>query len=152
DIMHLLGGRIAESLILGDISTGASNDLERSTKIAHDMVVKYGMSAELGPILYGNPNDEVFLGRDYGHVSNCSNEVAAAIDREIHRLIDEAYKKGEAILTEHMDRLHAVAKYLFEHEKMDGATFTAVMEGRDPDAAPAQPETTQPTETEPKEE
>ena len=152
ELVTLLGGRIAEQNIVGDVSTGAANDIERATAIARDMVVKYGMSAELGPILYGNPNDEVFLGRDYGHVSNCSNEVAAAIDREIHRLIDEAYKKGEAILTEHMDRLHAVAKYLFEHEKMDGATFTAVMEGRDPDAAPAQPETTQPTETEPKEE
>ena len=150
ELVVLLGGRIAERLIFGDVSTGASNDIERATGIARDMVVKYGMSEELGPILYGNPNDEVFLGRDYGHVNNCSNEVAAAIDREVHRFIDEAYKKGEEILTEHMDRLHAVAKYLFEHEKMDGPTFTAVMEGRDPDApAPAEPET---TETEPKEE
>ena len=150
ELVVLLGGRIAERLIFGDVSTGASNDIERATGIARDMVVKYGMSEELGPILYGNPNDEVFLGRDYGHVNNCSNEVAAAIDREVHRFIDEAYKKGEEILTEHMDRLHAVAKYLFEHEKMDGLTFTAVMEGRDPDApAPAEPET---TETEPKEE
>ena len=128
ELVMLLGGRIAEQLIFGDVTTGASNDIERATQIARDMVVKYGMSKELGPILYGNANDEVFLGRDYGHVSNCSNEVAAAIDREIRRLIDDAYRRGEEILTEHMDRLHAVAKYLFEHEKMDGATFASIME------------------------
>ena len=152
ELVMLLGGRLAEKIIVGDVSTGAANDIERATAIARDMVVKYGMSKELGPILYGNPNDEVFLGRDYGHVSNCSNEVAAAIDREIHRLIDEAYQRGEQILTEHIDRLHAVAKYLFEHEKMDGATFAAVMEGKDPDAAPEAPAEPETTQTEPKEE
>ena len=145
ELVVLLGGRIAEQLIFGDVSTGASNDIERATAIARDMVVKYGMSEELGPILYGNPNDEVFLGRDYGHVNNCSNEVAAAIDREIHRLIDEAYRHGEQILTEHKDKLHAVAKYLFDHEKMDGPTFAAVMEGKDPDAEPSATDEPAPT-------
>lgn len=136
ELVMLLGGRIAESLIFGDVTTGASNDIERATQIARDMVVKYGMSSELGPILYANPNDEVFLGRDYGHVNNCSQEIAAKIDREIRALIDGAYQRGTQILTEHMDKLHAVAKYLFENEKMDGAQFAAMMEDK-PESAPS---------------
>lgn len=130
EIVMLLGGRIAESLSGGDVSTGASNDIERATKIARDMVVKYGMSDELGPILYASSNDEVFLGRDYGHVQNCSESVNSKIDSEIHRIIEEAYKRGEDILKSNMDKLHAVAKALFEKEKIDGETFRAIMEGK----------------------
>ena len=130
EIVMLLGGRIAESLCNGDISTGASNDIERATKIARDMVVKYGMSSELGPILYASSNDEVFLGRDYGHVQNCSESVNSKIDGEIHRIIEEAYKRGEEILNSHIDKLHAVAKMLFEKEKIDAETFKAIMEDR----------------------
>ena len=129
ELVMLLGGRIAESIIFGDVSTGAANDIERATETAKDMVVKFGMSDELGPVLYGNKNDEVFLGRDYGHVNNCSQEVAAKIDAEVHRLITEAYKRGEQILTEHKDKLNAVAKYLFDHEKMDGEEFKKIMTG-----------------------
>lgn len=125
----LLGGRIAESIIFGDVSTGAANDIERATETAKDMVVKFGMSSELGPVLYGNKNDEVFLGRDYGHVNNCSQEVAAKIDAEVYKLITTAYKRGEQILTEHKDKLNAVAKYLFDHEKMDGEEFKKIMTG-----------------------
>ncbi len=128
EITMLLGGRIAEKLCNSDISTGASNDIERATKLARDMVVKYGMSEELGPILYANSNDEVFLGRDYGHVENCSESVNALIDKEIHRIIDEAYKRGEKILSENIDKLHAVAKLLFEKEKIDGEEFKQIME------------------------
>lgn len=129
EIVMLLGGRIAEELCNGDISTGASNDIERATKIAHDMVVKYGMSEELGPVLYGNPNDEVFLGRDYGHVDNVSEEVASKIDREIKRIIDDCHKRGEEILKTHIDKLHAVAEVLFKKEKIDGEEFKRIMEG-----------------------
>lgn len=129
ELVMLLGGRIAEAIIFGDVSTGASNDIERATQTAKDMVVKYGMSADLGPVRYGNANDEVFLGRDYGHVNDCSQEVAARIDKEVHRLIDTAYKRGEQILTENRDKLNAVAKYLFDHEKMDGEEFKKIMTG-----------------------
>ncbi len=129
EIVMLLGGRIAERLHNGDnFTTGASNDIERATKIAKDMVVKYGMSDELGPILYGNSNDEVFLGRDYGHIDNVSQAVASKIDIEIKKIVDEAYKKGEEILTTHIDKLHTVAKRLFEKEKIDGDEFKEIME------------------------
>ncbi|MCQ2449138.1 MAG: ATP-dependent zinc metalloprotease FtsH [Clostridia bacterium] len=128
EIVMLLGGRIAESLCGKDISTGASNDIERATKLARDMVVKYGMSPELGPILYGNPNDEVFLGRDYGHVENCSEAVNSRIDQEIHRIVTEAYSRGETMLKENIGKLHAVAKELFEKEKITGDDFRAIME------------------------
>ena len=92
------------------------------------MVVKYGMSDELGPILYGSANDEVFLGRDYGHVDNVSQTVASKIDVEIKKIIDEAYKRGEEILTTHIDKLHAVARRLFEKEKIDADEFKEIME------------------------
>ena len=127
EIVMLLSGRIAESLCGDDISTGASNDIERATKLARDMVVKFGMSEELGPILYGSSNDEVFLGRDYGHTDNCSEAVSAKIDQEIHRIVDEAYKRGEKLLTDNMMKLHAVAKALFEREKITGEEFRAIM-------------------------
>ncbi len=133
EISMLLGGRIAEALTSKDVSTGASNDIERATQIAKDMVVKYGMSEKLGPILYGNKNDEVFLGRDYGHINNCSQEVAAEIDSEVHRIINEAYARGEKILKEHIDKLYAVGDALVEKEKLDASEFCALM-----GAAPAE--------------
>ncbi len=130
EIVMLLGGRIAEEIINGDnVSTGASNDIERATKIARDMVVKYGMSDELGPILYSNSNDEVFLGRDYGHTDNCSQEVASKIDKEIKKIIDEAYNKGKEILTTNVAKLHEVSKALFENEKLDAKEFVEIMTG-----------------------
>ena len=129
EIIMLLGGRIAETIYHGDdFTTGASNDIERATKIAKDMVVKYGMSDELGPILYGSSNDEVFLGRDYGHIDNVSQDVAAKIDKEIKKIIDEAYEAGETLLRTHIDKLHAVAKRLFEKEKIDADEFKEIME------------------------
>ena len=129
EIVMLLSGRIAEQIYHGDnFTTGASNDIERATKIARDMVVKYGMSETLGPILYGSTNEEVFLGRDYGHVDNVSQEVASKIDAEIKKIIDTAYKCGEKLLNDNIDKLHLVAKVLFEKEKIDGAEFTALME------------------------
>ena len=138
EISMLLGGRIAETLCNSDISTGASNDIERATKIARDMVTKYGMSDELGTILYANSNDEVFLGRDYGHVDNCSDEVASKIDREVKAIIDSCYKKGEEILKENLAKLHEVAKQLFENEKLTGDEFRAIMEGKPTNEVPTE--------------
>lgn len=141
DIQVLLGGRVAEALVLEDISTGASNDIERATETARKMVTKYGMSEKLGPIVFGSSeNGEVFLGRDFGHTRNYSEEVAAEIDKEINRIITEGYAQTEKKLTEHMDKLHAVARYLFQHEKLDGDMFKAIMEGREPvDSTPIPP-------------
>ena len=128
DIQVLLGGRVAEALILGDVSTGASNDIERATETARAMVTKYGMSP-LGPIMFGSSDsNEVFLGRDLGHTRNYSEDLAAKIDNEINHFILSSYKETERKLTEHMDKLHAVAQYLYQHEKMDGEEFRRVME------------------------
>lgn len=127
DLITLLGGRVAEALILGDISTGASNDIERATKIARSMVVKYGMSDKLGTIMYGSDESNPFLGKDMGHVSNYSNETAAAIDNEIHSLVTTAYEQTEKILSDHMDKLHAVAQRLIVDEKIGGDDFKAIM-------------------------
>lgn len=140
EISMLLGGRIAETLCNSDISTGASNDIERATKIARDMVTKYGMSEELGTILYANANNEVFLGRDYGHVDNCSNEVASKIDREVKAIIDSCYKKGEDILKENIAKLHEVAKQLYENEKLTGDEFRAIMDGNPTQETPTEAE------------
>ena len=129
DIVVGLGGRVAEALVMGDISTGASNDIEKATKTATNMVVKYGMSDRLGPINYTSGSNEVFIGRDMGHTKNYSEETAAKIDAEIHRIITEAYKKTEAILNAHMPKLHEVAAYLIKHEKMTGEVFDEVMNG-----------------------
>ncbi len=126
-ICSLLGGRVAEKLTQNDICTGASNDIERATEIAQKMVMKYGMSEKLGPIVYGNAHEEVFLGRDLNTTPTYSDKIATEIDAEINRIIDEAYKKAEDILTENMMKLHEVAKYLFENEKMDAETFKTVM-------------------------
>jgi cell division protease FtsH len=141
DIVVLLGGRVAEAMVLGDISTGASNDIERATKMAHAMVTKYGMSDLLGPICYGSENNEVFIGRDMGHVKNYSENVAAQIDEEVHSIIEQGYHRTEQILQEHLDKLHAVAQYLFENEKMSGEEFAELMR-REP-AAPLEDGITQ---------
>ena len=129
DLVVLLGGRVAEALTLDDISTGASNDIERATKVTRSMVTKYGMSDKLGPIQYGTDDSEPFLGRDMGHIRNYSEETASAIDNEIKMLVEDAYHKTERILTEHMDQLQKVAEFLFHNEKMSGEEFRAVMEG-----------------------
>ena len=129
NIVTLLGGRIAEKLVLDDISTGASNDLERATKIAKAMVTRYGFSDRLGPIVYGQNKNEVFLGRDFGHTRDYSETVAAQIDEEIRAVIDSGYDQCESILTEHMDQLHKVAEFLYEFEKINGADFDRLMKG-----------------------
>ncbi len=129
NIVTLLGGRIAEKLVLDDISTGASNDLERATKIAKAMVTRYGFSDRLGPIVYGQDESEVFLGRDLGHSRDYSETIAAQIDEEIRAVIDDAYDRCENILTEHMDQLHKVAEFLYEFEKINGADFERLMQG-----------------------
>ena len=127
-LIVLLGGRVAEALVLDDISTGASNDIERATQTAHAMVTKYGMSDTLGPIKYGSDNSEPFLGRDMGHIRNYSEETASKIDAEVKRMIDNAYQQTEDILNLHMDQLHQVAQYLFRNEKMSGEEFARMME------------------------
>ena len=129
DLIVLLGGRVAEALTLDDISTGASNDIERATKTARAMVTRYGISDSLGTIMYGQDDSEPFLGRDMGHIRDYSETTASAIDAEIRRLMDTAYKNAETILMTHMDKLHQVAKFLFDHEKMSGEEFEAVMTG-----------------------
>lgn len=129
DIIVCLGGRVAEALIMGDISTGASNDIEKATNTAKKMVTKFGMSDKLGPILYGSGNQEVFIGRDMGQVKDYSEKTAATIDDEIHTIITDAYDKTVNILKTHIDKLHQVAQYLIKYEKMNGEDFAAVMDG-----------------------
>ena len=129
ELVVLLGGRVAEKLVLGDISTGASNDIQRATQIARNMVSKYGMSDELGPICFGSDNDEVFLGMQYTQGRDYSEEIAGKIDREIEALISEAYSRTENILNEHMDMLHVVAKALIEREKLERDEFETLMSG-----------------------
>ncbi len=129
DIIVGLGGRVAEALVMGDISTGASNDIQKVTKTATNMVVKYGMSEALGPINYTSGDGEIFIGRDMGHTKNYSEETAAKIDSEVHRIISEAYKKTEDILNSHISKLHEVAAYLIKNEKMTGEVFADMMAG-----------------------
>lgn len=129
NIVRLLGGRVAEKLVLNDISTGASNDIERATKIARAMVTTYGMSDELGPMAYGTSDDEIFLGRDFNKMRNYSEEVAAKIDKEMRRIIDSAYHKTETLLTENMEKLERVAQALLEKETISGKEFDALFEG-----------------------
>ncbi|WP_418704360.1 ATP-dependent zinc metalloprotease FtsH [Anaerotruncus massiliensis (ex Liu et al. 2021)] len=129
EIVTLLGGRVAEKLVLEDISTGASNDIERATKVARNMIMRYGFSEKLGPIVYGHDENEIFLGRDFSSTPSYSENVAAEIDAEIREIIDTAFERAVEILTEHMDQLHQVAQYLFEHEKMEEDQFAAMMEG-----------------------
>ena len=125
-IVSLLGGRVAEKLILDDISTGASNDIERATAISRAMVTKYGMSDKLGTITFGADQEEVFLGRDLAHAKEYSEETAAIIDEEVKKIVDEGYQKAVNILSEHIDKLHAVAKVLLEKEKIDGDEFDKI--------------------------
>ena len=129
EIAVLLGGRVAEQLVLEDISTGASNDIERATKIARAMVCRYGFSEKLGPMIYGSDQEEVFLGRDLGYGRDYSEEVAAQIDEEARRFIDEGYNFAVNLLQEHMDQLHALAEFLMKYEKIDGDLFAEVMSG-----------------------
>lgn len=132
EIVVLLGGRVAEKLIMDDISTGASNDLERATNLARSMITRYGFSDKLGPVVYGNNESEPFLGRDFSSTPNYSNEVAAEIDTEIRTFIEDGYSKAEEILTEHMKQLHTVAQYLIAHEKVDAVGFEKLMKGETP--------------------
>ncbi|MGN0521830.1 MAG: ATP-dependent zinc metalloprotease FtsH [Eubacterium sp.] len=127
-LVSMLGGRVAEALKMGDISTGASNDIQRASQIAREMVTKYGMSEALGPINYGADNEEVFIGRDYGHVKNYSEETAGKIDTEVERIITEAYNRAENILKEHIDKLEIVAEALIQREKIDNEQFVSLME------------------------
>lgn len=131
NLVSLLGGRVAEALIMGDVSTGASNDIERATKITHNMITRYGMSEKLGTISYGSDSDEVFLGMDYGRKRDYSEATAAAIDQESKRIMDHAYQEAERLLKEHSDKLDNVAKFLIQYEKMDGTIFRQIMESDD---------------------
>ena len=129
EIIVLLGGRVAEKLIMDDISTGASNDLERATATARNMITRYGFSEKLGPVVYGTDQSEPFLGRDFSSTPNYSNEVAAEIDAEIRNFVEQGYAKAEEILRSHMDQLHRVAQYLIKYEKIDGSDFEKLMQG-----------------------
>ena len=152
DIVVLLGGRVSEALILGDISTGASNDLERATQIARDMVTRYGMSDVIGPLSLESGSHEVFLGRDYSSARAYSETVAAQVDEEVKRIVNDGYARCEAILSCHEDQLHTLAQYLIKHEKIDGDSFKRLLEPGSAEEAPAeeaapetQPETAAPT-------
>ena len=126
NIVSLLGGRVAEALILNDVSTGASNDIERATAIARNMVTKYGMSDRIGTLTLGSDQDQVFLGRDLAHAKTYSEETASVIDEEIKKIVDTAYAKARQILTEHIDKLHAVAGILLEKEKIEADEFERI--------------------------
>ena len=128
EIVGLLGGRVAEELVLKDITTGASNDIERATNLARGMVTKYGMSSRLGPIQFGEESGEVFLGKDIGHKRNYSEQVASAIDEEIRAIVDASYQSATAILEEHMEILHNTAKLLLEKEKITGDEFRTLFQ------------------------
>lgn len=128
DLVVLLGGRVAEALTMGDISTGASNDIERATDVAREMVTRYGMSDLLGPINYSGSGQEVFVGRDYGHVKDYSEATASKIDDEVSRIINEAYRRTEEILKEHLDKLKLVAQSLIERNKLDKDEFKSLIE------------------------
>lgn len=139
EIIVLLGGRVAEKIVLDEISTGASNDIERATDLARSMITRYGFSEKLGPIVYGHDNSEVFLGRDYSQGRNYSENVAAEIDGEIRELIDTSYENAKQILLNHRDQLDKVAHYLMEHEKIDGEDFYKLMNGESLDDSTAAP-------------
>ena len=159
-LLSLFGGRVAEALALGDISTGASNDLQRASEICRGMVKKYGMTDAIGPVVYDEGNNQVFLGKDYGQVNNYSEATSARIDAEVERLMREAYDKTESILKEHYDKLELVATTLIEKEKIDGKAFLSLMnEGKLPEeetveetveeaVEETEPETVTETETE----
>ena len=131
EIVVLLGGRMAEKLVMDDISTGASNDIQRATQIAKSMVTRYGMSDLLGPVVYGSQHssDEVFLGRDFSSQRDYSEDTAASIDAEVKRIVCEAYELAEKLLGENMDKLHFIAEFLMKNEVMDEYQFEAAMNG-----------------------
>ena len=139
EVIVLLGGRVAEKIVLDEISTGASNDIERATDLARSMITRYGFSEKLGPIVYGHDNSEVFLGRDYSQGRNYSENVAAEIDGEIRELIDTSYENAKQILLSHRDQLDKVAHYLMEHEKIDGEDYYKLMNGEPLDDNTAAP-------------
>lgn len=126
-LVSMMGGRVAESLALDDISTGASNDLQRATQICRDMVAKYGMSDEIGPVVYSDENNEVFLGKDYGHVNNYSEETSARIDEEIEKMMRKAYERTLNILKENYDKLELIAQTLLSREKINAEEFDSLM-------------------------
>ena len=128
EMVGLLGGRVAEQLVLGDISTGAKNDIDRASAIARSMVMEYGMSEKIGTISYGSDQSEVFLGRDLGRGRNFSEELGSEIDKEVKKFIDEAYNSAERLLKENIDKLHAVSKALLEKEKLEGKEFIEIFE------------------------
>ena len=130
EIVVFLGGRIAEELILKDVSTGAQNDLERASELVRKMIMRYGMSKELGALTFGHNEEQVFLGRELGQNRGYSEEVAAAIDREARKMMDAAYERCTAILSEHEDQLHIIAKLLYEKETVEAEEFLDVMNGR----------------------
>jgi cell division protease FtsH len=130
EICSLLGGRAAEQLTQDDICTGASNDIERATQIARQMITRYGMSEKLGPLVFGKDESEVFLGRDFSSTPNYSEKIAAIIDEETDSIVKGQYERALEILRSHMDKLHAVAKSLYENEKISGQQFVDIMEGK----------------------
>ena len=132
ELIVLLGGRVAEKLVMGDISTGASNDIQRASRIARNMVTKYGMSDRLGPIDFGSSHDEVFLGRDFANTNHLSEETSALIDAEVKKLIDAAYARCEQLLRDNMDILDRLAAFLLQHETMDNAQLEAIFKGETP--------------------
>ena len=143
NLVVLLGGRVAEKLVLEDISTGASNDIERATAIARSMVVKYGMSDKLGSMTFGSDNGEVFIGRDYGRTRDYSENVAAEIDAEIKSIIDEAYSRCTKLLTDNMDALERVAQTLLDKETIDAKEFEAVFLNEQPETPEIEEEITE---------
>ena len=137
ELIVLLGGRVAEKLIMDDISTGASNDIQRASDIARKMVTKYGMSEKLGPIDFSASHDEVFLGRDFANTNHLSEQTSSLIDSEVKDLIDRAYQRCEQILRDNLDILHRLARFLLEHETMDNAQLEAIFKGETPPEASA---------------
>lgn len=128
EITSFFGGRVAEQLVFGDITTGASNDIERATELARNMVVRYGMSEVLGPVRYGDDDNQVFLGKDIGHTQNYSEEYSKKIDSEIQRIVEECYNRAKEILTQNLELLHKSAEYLIENEKVTGDDFRELVE------------------------
>ena len=130
EVTTLLGGRVAEALVLNDISTGAQNDLERASGIVRKMITEYGMSEELGPLTFGHKSEEVFLGRDISRDRNYSDAIAFAIDKEASQYMESCYQKAEKILTDNMDKLHQIAERLMEKETLEADEFEAIMTGQ----------------------
>lgn len=128
EIVSLLGGRAAEELVIKDVTTGASNDIQRATSMARSMVTQYGMSDILGPIQFGSEGNEVFIGRDWGHERNYGENVATVIDQEVNRIVTDAYQEAKRLLKENMEMLHATAKLLVEKEKVTGDEFRSLFD------------------------